>query len=313
MKQSNILLLAIVIFSMVTVVQAQGPQYETVSKMAEDVDCSAVCHAPDPHQIHAGTSATCQQCHGATLTDRQPQCTKCHSGTIHNVHIKKVQTEDCSYCHKGLESLHSDMMSDTLCSHCHDDLLDVHGGDAESCNKCHGKAPDIVAPIKAVDDVIVCQNCHISADVAALHGEASNLSSCYRCHRPGSSDVESSSEIPHFLHIPEVNCNRCHLNQDTGKIYIPLCTQCHKVESLHSYDAVGLKTSGAGTLRCSVCHPMSDAEDSTTTTSTKASPAAARPTEETAADSGGSGLPGFGVLSAITALSVLFVMRRSRN
>ncbi len=310
MKQSNVLLLLLVVFSIITVVQAEELQYESVSKMAEDVDCRAVCHDPDPHQIHAQTTATCQQCHGATLTDRFPECSKCHSGTIHNVHIKRVNTEDCSYCHSGLENLHLEMMSDTLCSHCHKDLLNVHGGPTESCEECHGTSPDIVAPVKATGDIIVCQNCHISSDVAVLHGEYSNLSSCYRCHRPGSSEVDSPSEIPHFLHIPEVDCNSCHLNQDTGKIYIPACTQCHGVEKLHGYNTIGLKTSSSG-LRCSVCHPMIDSGNGADTAAATSTPTPSEPIEGT--DDGSSGLPGFGILTALTALSVLYVINRNRK
>ncbi len=313
MKLSNCLLLLIVISTMVGVVQAEELQYETVTKMAADSDCAA-CHDPDPHKIHATTSATCQQCHGATLTDRQPECNKCHSGTIHNVHIKKVQTEDCSYCHSGLESLHSDMISDTLCSHCHDDLLDVHGGGSESCDACHFKASEIVSPVTAVSDVIVCQNCHVSADVAVLHGEASNVSSCYLCHRPGASGVESPSEIPHFLHIPEVDCNSCHLSQETGKIYLPECIQCHSVEKLHGYNTIALKTSATG-LKCSVCHPMLSPDGDGDATSTASTPGAVKPTEDIANGDGdgSSGVPGFGILTALTALTVLYVINRNRN
>ncbi len=90
MKLINCLLVLIVISTMVGVVQAQELQYETVTEMAEDSDCAA-CHL-DPHVIHEHTSATCQQCHGEKLTDNQPECNKCHSGTIHNAPTKTVKT-----------------------------------------------------------------------------------------------------------------------------------------------------------------------------------------------------------------------------
>lgn len=90
MKLINCLLLLIVISTMVGVVQAQELQYETVTEMAEDSDCAA-CH-PDPHVIHEHTSATCQQCHGEKLTDNQPECNKCHSGTMHNAPTETVET-----------------------------------------------------------------------------------------------------------------------------------------------------------------------------------------------------------------------------
>lgn len=310
MKRINILLLLLATAILVTTVQAQTPQYETVTTMAEDVNCRAACHSTDPHVIHEKVGVQCTQCHGATLTDRQPQCSKCHTGSIHNVHIAKVRTEDCSYCHSGLESIHIDMMSDTLCSHCHKNLLVVHGGPTESCNKCHGTVPDIVVPASVEGNTVVCQNCHLADDVAAIHGEPDDLSSCYRCHRPGSSEIEASSEIPHFLHIPDVDCNRCHLDQDTGKIYIPVCNQCHSVEKIHGYSAIGLKTSSSG-LKCAVCHPMS-AEATETKTEVAAATDTSEPADTEAVGDYVSDIPGFGILTVLTCLGVLYVIGRKR-
>lgn len=312
MKQIKVLLLLIVIFSMVTAVQAEVA-YETVSKMAEDTNCKAVCHNQDTHVIHESTSATCQQCHGKTLTDRQPSCYNCHTGSIHNVHIKKVQTQDCSYCHEGLDSLHLEMMSDTLCAHCHGDLLDVHGGPTESCGECHGSAANIYSPVTSAGDVIVCQGCHASADVAVLHGEASDPNSCYRCHRPGSVNV-TASEIPHFIHIPDVACEKCHIDQGTEKIMIPECILCHSVEALHGYNQISLKTSSTG-LKCSVCHPMvadePDAADAAATTPVDTDPSG--PADTVTDGDEGTPTPGFGVLAALTSLAMLFVIRKIKN
>lgn len=312
MRQIKVLLLLIVIFSIVTVVQAEVPQYDTVIKMAEDTDCKAVCHNQDTHVIHEMTSATCQGCHGATLTDRQPSCYKCHSGSIHNVHIKSVQTKDCSYCHEGLDSLHLEMMSDTLCAHCHGDLLNVHGGPTESCNKCHGSAANIVSPVKSATDKVICQACHVSTDVAALHGEASDPNSCYRCHRPGSVNV-TASEIPHFIHIPDVACEQCHLDQATEKIMIPECVKCHSVETLHGYNLIALKTPNTG-LKCSVCHPMVAEEETDTVESTPVHTTTTGPTDTiTEGEEGTSATPGFGLLMALTSIAMLFVIRKIKN
>jgi len=200
-------------------------------------------------------------------------------------------------------------MSDTLCAHCHGDLLGVHGGPTESCDKCHGSAANIVSPVKGTSDVIVCQGCHVSADVAVLHGEASDPNSCYRCHRPGSVNV-SASEIPHFIHIPDVACEKCHIDQGTGKIKIPECILCHIVESLHGYNQISLKTSSTG-LKCSVCHLVADEPTAAPTAvhTTTAGPADT-PTE---ADDGTPGVPGFGVLIALTSLAMLFVIRKIKN
>ncbi len=315
MKQIKVLLLLIVIFSMVAAVQADVPQYETVSKMAEDTNCKAVCHNQDTHVIHEMTSATCQGCHGSTLTDRQPSCykTECHTGSIHNVHIKSVQTEDCSYCHEGLDSIHLEMMSDTLCAHCHGDLLDVHGGPTESCGECHGSAANIVSPVTSAGDVIVCQGCHASADVAILHGEASDPNSCYKCHRPGSVNV-TAAEIPHFIHIPDVACEKCHIDQGTEKIMIPECVLCHTVETLHGYNQISLKTSSTG-LKCSVCHPMvaDEPDEPDAAAPTPVDTDTSEPVDTTTEGDEGTPTPGFGVLAALTSLAMLFVIRKIKN
>jgi hypothetical protein len=306
LKQIKVLLLLIVMFSMVTAVQAEVAQYETVSKMAEDTDCRAVCHSEDPHVIHETTSATCAGCHGDPQTDKQPSCYKCHTGSIHNVHLTKVQTEDCSYCHAGLDSLHLEMMSDTLCAHCHGDLLDVHGGPTESCEKCHGSKANIVSPVTGTGDVIVCQGCHVSADVAVLHGEATDPNSCYRCHRPGAVNV-TASEIPHFIHIPNVECEQCHMDQSTQKIIIPECVLCHNVETLHGYNQIALKTPTTG-LKCSVCHPMVADEEPDALETTPVDTTTTEPPGETP-----NGTPGFGVFMALATLAVLFVIRKRNN
>lgn len=308
MKRFKVMLFLIVLISLITVISAEELEYETITKMAEDVNCRAVCHSEDPHVIHAETPATCQGCHGETLTDRQPLCIKCHKGTIHNVHIKKVQTEDCSYCHAGLDQIHLDMMSNTLCSHCHKELLAVHGGPVDSCEKCHGIKPNIVAPVKAEANLIVCQNCHKSADVAILHGEAADPNSCYRCHRPGSVNV-TSTEIPHFIHIPNVACELCHIDQETGKIMVPECLMCHVVEELHGYEKISLKTASSDPrLDCSVCHPMVAEEAKTPApTATPEKTAVATPEVEEP------GVPGFGAVLAFTSLAIIYLFRRIKN
>jgi hypothetical protein len=306
----NIVLILIVGLSLTTASYAEEMQYPSVTKMAEDTDCRTVCHSEDIHVIHEPTSATCQGCHGQTLSDRNPACIKCHTGTIHNVHIKKVQTENCSYCHAGLDELHVQLISDTLCVHCHKDLLNVHGGPTKSCSKCHGTAPNIVAPLKAEGNVIVCENCHISADVAALHGEATNISSCYRCHRPGSAEM-NESEIPHFIHVPKVECSLCHLDQASGKIIIPECIMCHSVETLHGYNQIALKTSSTG-LDCSVCHPMMENSNQTEAgISATVTEHAGEPTgEEKTGGNEETKSPGFGILLTFSALSVIYMIRK---
>ncbi len=120
----------------------------------------------------------------------------------------------------------------------------------------------------------------------------------------------SASEIPHFIHIPDVACEKCHIDQGTGKIKIPECILCHIVESLHGYNQISLKTSSTG-LKCSVCHLEADEPTAAPTAvhTTTAGPADT-PTE---ADDGTPGVPGFGVLIALTSLAMLFVIRKIKN
>lgn len=305
------LLILIIGLSLITTCYAEDMEYTSETVMAEDSNCKE-CHSGDVHVIHESTSATCQGCHGESLSDRQPECSKCHYGSIHSVHSGKVNTENCSYCHEGLDQLHVEFISDTVCVHCHKDLLDVHGGPTDSCEICHGTSPDIVIPVTGSDDVIVCQGCHISTDVAALHGEADNVSSCYMCHRPGSTEM-NESEIPHFIHVPEVPCDNCHLDSESGEIIIPECIACHAVDTLHGYDQIALKTSSTG-LDCSVCHPMMEGpegsdEPSTQPTATGDSTSGTETeTNETETDTEGS--PGFGAIIAFSILAVMYLIRK---
>jgi hypothetical protein len=305
------LLILIIGLSLITTCYAEDMEYTSKTVMAEDSNCKE-CHSGDVHVIHESTSATCQGCHGASLTDRQPECSKCHYGSIHSVHSSKVNSENCSYCHEGLDQLHVEFISDTVCVHCHKDLLDVHGGPTDSCEICHGTSPDIVIPVTGSNDVIVCQGCHISTDVAALHGEADNVSSCYMCHRPGSTEM-NESEIPHFIHVPEVPCENCHLSSETGEIIIPECIACHAVDTLHGYDQIALKTSSTG-LDCSVCHPMMEGPDdpSTPSTATEDSTSGTEiETDETnTTETDAEGTPGFGAILAFSILAVVYLIRK---
>ncbi|HUV82162.1 MAG TPA: cytochrome c3 family protein [archaeon] len=317
MRKFNVLLLLLIAMSILVVfVQAEEEvepvlimeQVEPVTKMAEDVDCLK-CHPEDPHIIHTGQPVQCVNCHGETLSIKIPQCLQCHNGPIHKVHGPKVATEECSYCHSGIETFHIELISNTLCSHCHRDLVDVHGGPDVSCAACHETAPNIVAPVKLEGTTVVCQNCHTATDVALIHGDAENRTACYNCHRPGAREVQAASEIPHFIHIPNVDCNSCHLSQETGKVYLPECAQCHKADEIHAYNKIALNTASTG-LRCSVCHPMAD-EDETTTDATAASTKAPVSTVETEEPS--TGIPGFGAVLAISSLALLYIARRYRK
>ena len=182
----------------------------------------------------------------------------------------------------------------------------MHGGPDVSCEACHAKAPDIVVPVKSEGTTVVCQICHRATDVALIHGEEENRTACYNCHLPGAGEIEEASQIPHFIHIPKVDCSSCHLSQETGKIYLPECAQCHKADEIHAYNTIALKTASTG-LRCSACHPMAE-DDTTTVTSTAAPTQGHVETEEPS-----SGIPGFGAVLAISSVGLLYLARRYRK
>lgn len=279
---------------------------------AMDVDCTSACHAANPHTIHAGRPVTCVACHGETLSIAIPQCENCHYGPIHEVHIGKVVTEDCSYCHYGLESVHNSALAESVCAHCHKDLIMDHGGEIESCTKCHSTAPDVVKPVKTADMDIVCQACHVNDNVASVHGNETYEQACYNCHRPGEGDV-SASQIPHNIHIPAVSCVACHMEDEI--IIVPECARCHQVDDLHSYGIVGVKSKDE--MKCSACHPKAYFDQSTTTEPTTTEPTTTEPevSPEPAAaepEDGSSPLPGFGMVSAIGAIAALYFVSRRK-
>ena len=281
---------------------------------AINVDCTSACHAANPHTIHAGRPVSCVDCHGETLSIAIPACGNCHSGPIHDVHKGKVATEDCSYCHQGLEGIHNSALAESVCAHCHKDLIADHGGQVESCTKCHSSAPDIVKPVETADMDIICQACHVSDNVASIHGNESNQQACYNCHRPGDSDA-SASQIPHNIHIPDVTCVACHMEDES--IIVPECSRCHQVDDLHTFGAVGTKSKEE--MKCSACHPNSyfggsEPADTPATTTTKTTSATEVSDEPAPAESeeGASSLPGFGMVSAIGAIAALYFVSRRK-
>jgi hypothetical protein len=60
----------------------------------------------------------------------------------------------------------------------------------------------------------------------------------------------NGSDIPHKIHVDKATCQDCH--QDNGKVVIPQCQKCHKIDELHAFDKIGTKTTN---LRCQICHP----------------------------------------------------------
>ena len=248
MKRSLIQFVSIIILIAVTtaIVQAEA-NFSASSLNASDVNCKK-CHIDTPHVIHAQKpAASCENCHGDKTSVAIPQCTKCHNGPIHKVHAGKID-KGCDYCHKNIAPIHTNLTSEAVCSHCHTDLVKVHG-ESQSCVKCHKTPPEIVKPLKAEGMVLVCQNCHPAASVASIHGDINDKQGCYSCHK-GSSKL-NGSEIPHNIHQTKASCKDCH--EENGRVVIPQCTRCHKIDELHAFNKIGKLTTKSG-LTCSVCH-----------------------------------------------------------
>ncbi|MEA1943902.1 MAG: hypothetical protein U9N07_00940 [Euryarchaeota archaeon] len=307
-------LLIVVMLAAIAIPIACGAEVETqfasLTLTAENVNC-ADCHPENPHIIHKEKldtgKVTCEACHGEAFEIGIPKCTKCHSGPIHQVHIGKVNTEDCTYCHKDLEKVHYDVFGgkELVCAHCHGDIVAEHGVGMDSCTKCHKTAPDIVKPVKSAGMTILCQACHKYDDAASIHGDLSDPTGCYKCHR--TTPNATVTEIPHNLHIPiGVGCEMCHLSSGT-KIIIPQCGKCHDAVGIHELSKIGLR---AATPDCAVCHgkPPEKAVKETPP------PAKPTPTEEGPAEveatPAGRKLPGFAGLFAVAALLSAIYWRR---
>jgi len=248
MNKLRILILLIIMAVFATMVaNAADENFQASSLTAKDVDCKK-CHAGTPHIIHANKPVECVNCHGNKDSVSIPVCTKCHDGPIHQVHAGKVATQTCAYCHKTITQIHNNIMSDAICSHCHTDLVEVHGKD-DSCTKCHKTPPNIVKPLKSPEMILVCQNCHPASSIATIHGAVEDKTACYNCHKGTSNAV--GAEVAHVIHSTKVDCKGCH--EEKGKVVVPQCIRCHKIDDIHAFSKIGKLTSASG-LKCAVCH-----------------------------------------------------------
>lgn len=306
------MLFATLILLIVPISVSADVEFGTLELDAKDVSCTK-CHPENPHTLHdeklKQNLVTCEACHGEALEIAIPQCEKCHSGTIHNVHIKKVMTEDCAYCHGDINTHHNNEILDTtVCAHCHRDLVDVHAG----CEPCHKTAPDIVKPLEPAGATILCEACHTEKDLVHLHGEETDTSICYMCHRPEGNKEGRDLDvdvIPHLIHLPGLaTCEECHMPE--GMLILPLCSNCHDLTGLHLTTVV---PPTQRELHCSVCHPETSVPTVAETIKTSATeevaetPATTVPEEEET-----KGIPGYEA-SLLTVAGVLaYAVRRRR-
>lgn len=305
----KVLILVLILIAITATVQAEA-NFSASSLTAKDVDCKK-CHIDTPHIIHAQkATASCENCHGDKRSVAIPQCTKCHNGSIHKVHTGKIE-KGCDYCHKNIVPIHTNLTDETVCSHCHTDLVKVHG-DSKSCVKCHKTLPEIVKPLKTEGMVLICQNCHPASSIATIHGNEEEKQQCYNCHK-GASKI-NGSEIPHNIHQTKESCKGCH--EENGRVVIPQCTRCHKIDELHAFNKIGKLTTKSG-LTCSVCHadiskPANVETTKTDTnitkkidmsvniTKTKITETVTEPSKKE--DKGLMKIPGFGMISGVVIL-----------
>lgn len=309
MNKLRILILLIIMAVFATMVaNAADENFQASSLTAKDVDCKK-CHAGTPHIIHANKPVECVNCHGNKDSVSIPVCTKCHDGPIHQVHAGKVATQTCAYCHKTITQIHNNIMSDAICSHCHTDLIEVHGKDV-SCIKCHKTPPNIVKPLKSPEMTLICQNCHPASSIATIHGVVDDKTACYNCHKGTSKAV--GAEVAHVIHSTKVDCKGCH--EEKGKVVVPQCIRCHKIDDIHAFSKIGKLTSASG-LKCAVCHA-----DETKLSGTKPAPvqtqaqtpAMTATTAETVS-TGPPKIPGFTAAMVIGILFAGYMMVRRRE
>ena len=313
-------LLVVVMLAVIAIPIAYGTEvatntnFSSVALTAEDVNC-ADCHTENPHTIHKTEmdtgKVTCEACHGEALEIGIPQCTKCHSGPIHDVHHVS-KGADCTVCHKDVEKIHHDAFGGKklLCSHCHGDIIATHGGGMDSCDKCHGTTPNIVLPEKSAGMTIKCQICHNYDDAASIHGDLSDPTGCYKCHRTAPNSTPEN--IPHNIHLPlGVGCEACHVPSGGSEVGIPQCSNCHDAVGIHELSKIGLS---ATMPDCTVCHgkpPEKTVKATATAPPAKPTPTEKGPAEaEATATAGKKLLPGFAGLFAVAALLSAIYWRR---
>ncbi len=289
-----------------TAAYAAEENFQSSSLTAKDVDCKK-CHTGTPHIIHAKKSVDCVACHGDKQSVSIPVCTKCHDGPIHQVHAGKVASQTCAYCHTTITQVHNNLMSDAVCSHCHTDLVEVHGKDA-SCTKCHRSPPDIIKPLKSPEMILICQNCHPASSVATIHGAVDDKTGCYNCHK-GTSKA-TGAEVAHVIHGTKVDCKGCH--EEKGKVVVPQCTRCHEIDKLHAFNKIGKLTATSG-LKCAACHADETKLSATTATPVQTTAVQTAAPVKTAEPGPTEQTPGFSGLLAIGILLAGYVIMRRRN
>lgn len=296
------LLITITLIFAISVFTA-GAEESVVELDATDVNCFQ-CHE-DIHVFHSEKGLQCEMCHGEKLDIRIPQCTNCHSGPIHNIHKRKVESMPCSGCHTNIEGKHESILGNSVCEHCHKDLIGIHGGELEACNRCHGSGSRITKPATATGMTVVCENCHQADSIATIHGSKDDAQTCYRCHREGVDDTETT-KIPHIIHLPKVECMTCHWDLKEDSIVIPKCSECHSVDRIHAFSNIGNKMRGS--VECSICHPaMSVQKNMDEITEIEGKPISTP--EPTVVPTSTPPLTGFGLVSVLTVFGLLYFLR----
>ncbi len=212
-------------------------------------DCEA-CHTVDnwKHKafdhgkatgfILAGAHATasCSQCHGATLTSKPPKgCAACHAAQdAHKGQLGK----DCAACHQTAA-----WRQDVTFNHAKTKfpLLGQHA--AVACEACHATPAFQDARAK-------CAACH--KDAAVHDGRFTGR--CETCHTANSwkeivFDHGRDTKFKLTGVHAKTGCNACHKQRNVSSAALPTdCYSCHRAQDVHR---------GAFGRDCAACHATS--------------------------------------------------------
>ena len=184
----------------------------------------------------AHATASCSQCHGATVTSKPPKgCATCHAAQdAHKGQLGK----DCAACHQTAA-----WRQDVTFNHAKTKfpLLGQHA--AVACEACH-------ATPAFQDARAECAACH--KDAAVHDGRFTGR--CETCHTANSwkeivFDHGRDTKFKLTGVHAKTGCNACHKQRNVSSAALPTdCYSCHRAQDVHR---------GAFGRDCAACHATS--------------------------------------------------------
>jgi len=180
------------------------------------------CHDKQPATIAASgnkhkTEVGCLDCHTEHPPESQnaiPECSVCHSGTLH------YDLENCGSCHSN--------------THAPLDLT-MEGEVSAPCLTCHEKQGSEVKENPSAHTNLSCNECHT---------DHRYIPNCMECHEKHTDDMDlEACNSCHPAHMPLV----INYDQNTPLNY---CTTCH----CEAYKLLNKNTTKHKELSCVYCH-----------------------------------------------------------